>query len=46
MPIPNPRVGESKEEFIERFMSDPQMIAEFPTQRQRYAVAIETWKDR
>jgi len=46
MPLPTPRISEDKEDFIERFMGDAKMIAEFPNERQRYAVAIETWKDR
>lgn len=46
MPIPNPTPTESKEDFIERFMGDPAMVSEFPDQRQRYAVAIEAWRDR
>ena len=46
MPLPTPRISEAKEDFISRFMSDPDMIREFPNDKQRYAVAIETWKDR
>ena len=46
MPLQTPNPGEEREDFIERFMSDPDMIREFPNDRQRYAVAIETWRDR
>jgi hypothetical protein len=46
MPLPIPRPEESKEDFIERFMGDAKMIAEFPNERQRYAVATETWRDK
>ena len=46
MPLPTPRISEAKEDFISRFMSDPDMIREFPNDKQRYAVAIETWRDK
>ena len=46
MPLPPPRPTETREEFIERFMGDPDMVREFPNEKQRYAVAIETWRDR
>jgi len=46
MPLPTPRISEDKDDFISRFMSDPDMIREFPNDKQRYAVAIETWRDK
>jgi hypothetical protein len=46
MPLPIPRPEETEDQFIERFMSNPDMIREFPNERQRYAVAKETWKDK
>jgi len=44
MPLPAPRKGESKEDFIARFMSDPQANQEYPDADQRYAVAIQMWE--
>ena len=38
MPIPTPRPDESAEEFIERCMSDETMVAEYPDEKQRYAI--------
>lgn len=46
MPIPTPRLYEKYQDFINRFMSDPRMIAEFPNEKQRYAVAIDSWNDQ
>jgi len=43
MVVPNP--NESKDDFISRFMSDELMIAEFPEEEQRRAVAESTWED-
>ena len=37
MPIPNPNPGESFDKFIERCMSDENMLSEYP-QDQRYAI--------
>lgn len=45
MPLIKPRKGETKETFISRFMSNPISIKEFPDQMQRYAVAINIWKE-
>ena len=36
---------ETQTEFISRFMSDDKMNEEYPDRKQRYAVAIENWKD-
>src|SRR5690606_33792603 len=38
VPIPTPQPNESAEEFIERCMSDETMVAEYPDEKQRYAV--------
>ena len=37
----NPREGESKDEFISRFMKET--ASEYPDQKQRYAVALSYW---
>lgn len=44
MPIPKPTTSENEEEYIERCMSDPIMLEEYPTERQRYAVCIMTFE--
>lgn len=41
-----PNKGESKEDFIKRFMSDKDMNQEYPTKEQRYAVALSYWKKK
>lgn len=46
MPLETPNPGESREDFISRFMADPKMRAEFPNEKQRYAVAIDAWIDK
>lgn len=40
MPLPTRRPREPKDAFIERCMSDPVMIREFPDNKQRYAVCM------
>lgn len=37
---------ESKEQYVEKMMRDPQMIAEFPDQKQRELVASEKWENK
>lgn len=44
--IPQPRKGESRDEFVSRFMGDEVMKREFPDQDQRLAVAFRTWAER
>ena len=41
---PEPREDESREEFIERFMSDEEAMEDFPDEDQRLAVAISYWE--
>lgn len=45
MPMPAPRSGESRQDFVSRFMSDEDMKKEFPKQKQRLAVAFQKWRD-
>lgn len=40
MPIPKPRDGESKDDFLKRCMADQTTIDEFPDEKQRYAVCL------
>ena len=42
--MPTPRKGESKEDFIKRYMSSDEAKKDFPDEKQRYAVALSTWK--
>lgn len=42
--MPNPNKGETKEEFIARFMSSPEAKKDFPDEKQRLAVAYSKWK--
>lgn len=44
MPIPTPTTRESRQEFISRFMSNQQMINDFPEVEQRLAVAYREWR--
>lgn len=46
MPLPTPKENESKEDFIKRFMESNVAISEFPDVNQRYAVAIDKWKNK
>lgn len=46
MPLPRPREGETRDEFISRFMSDEEMKKEFKDTKQRVAVALKIWRDR
>lgn len=45
MPIPQPRSGESENEFISRCMSDESMQREFPRQQQRLAVCYDQLRE-
>ena len=44
MPLPTPRTGESRDDFVSRFMSNEQAKRDFPEQEQRLAVAFSTWR--
>ncbi len=46
MPILKPNDGETKEEFINRCMTDDTMQKEFPDESQRYAVCLTQWNER
>lgn len=42
--MPKPRKGETKEEFIARFMSSEEAKRDFPDEKQRLAVAYSIWE--
>jgi phage I-like protein len=44
MPLLKPNKGESKKDFVNRFIEDDKMINEFPEIEQRTAVAISQWE--
>ena len=46
MPIPVPQQNETKDEFIQRCMSDETMLAEYPDEAQRYAICLAQWEGR
>ncbi len=45
MPIPNPKSGESEDDFISRCMGNSTMVKDFPEQDQRSAVCFTSFKD-
>lgn len=44
MPMPKPRRGEKESEFVSRFMADEAMREEYPTQKQRLAIAYDVYR--
>lgn len=46
MPLPSPRTGEKKDDFIERCMGDDTMVEEYPDDAQRRAVCETQWDDK
>ena len=46
MPIPKPRKGEKKDDFLKRCMADEVMKREYPDRKQRYAICNAQLKDR
>lgn len=46
MPLPKPRDGESRSEFVERCMVDDVTISEFNTINQRYAVCNDLYSEK
>ncbi len=43
MPIPVPSLKETRPKFIERCMSNPKMIEEYPDTSQRLGVCYTSW---
>ena len=46
MPMPKPKDGESKKDFLERCMSNKTMNEDYPDNKQRYAVCNSLWEDK
>ena len=46
MPIPIPRGDETEENFLSRFMSNEDMIKDYPDENQRLAVAYQQWQNK
>ena len=46
MPIPQPRQGETHEDFHHRCMSDSTMNKDYPDMKQRNAICFRTWDDK
>lgn len=44
MPLPHPMSGESQDDWMERCVSDDQMVSEFPDNDQRLAVCSDIWE--
>ena len=44
--MPYPRKGETKEEFISRFMGSAEANRDYPDQKQRLAVAESLWREK
>ena len=46
MPMPKPRSGENKDDFVNRCMGDNTMVADFESTGQRFAVCLRQWETR
>ena len=46
MPLPKPRAGESRNQFVRRCMIDDTSMSEYPDTQQRYAVCLSLSKDK
>jgi len=42
--MPLPKEGQSKEDYIKEFMTDPEMISKHPDETQRMAICEDEWK--
>lgn len=45
MPLPKPNPSESKQEFLDRCLSNPTMNKDFPDNSQKYAVCLSQWSE-
>jgi hypothetical protein len=45
MPIPTRKKNQSLKDYTADFMSDPEMIKEFPDSKQRYAVMFKKYHE-
>lgn len=46
MPLPAPKKGERGDDFLQRCMGNPTMVADFPDNKQRYAVCQTQLRER
>tara|TARA_R100001463_G_scaffold3647_4_gene14603 strand:- start:6306 stop:6761 length:456 start_codon:yes stop_codon:yes gene_type:complete len=46
MPLPKPKAGESRKDFMQRCMSDSKATSEFPNTDQRLAVCSTQYRDK
>lgn len=46
MPMPKPRSGEGKDDFVNRCMGDSTMVSDFEAAGQRFAVCLRQWETR
>jgi hypothetical protein len=46
MPLPQPKPGETQNEFMQRCVTDQVMQSEFPMEQQRLAVCYTQWKEK
>jgi len=46
MPLPKPREGESRDDFLDRCMGNATMVSEYEEEDQRYAVCNDLWERR
>ena len=44
--MPAPRHGETREQFLDRYMGDPEAVADFPDPAQRFRVGVGVWEGR
>lgn len=44
--MPNPHKGETRSEFVQRFMTSKEAQRSFPNEKQRLAVAYSEWARR
>ncbi len=45
MPLPNPKNGQNKNDYISSCMADQAMNKEFPDNKQRAAVCYSKWRE-
>jgi len=45
MPIPKPRAGESKKEYVKRCMANDTMVKEYGVD-QRFAICVAKWGEK
>lgn len=46
MPIPKPLKNEKYKHFMSRFLRNSKMKKEYPNIKQRFAIAINTWRNK